>query len=272
MRVANIRREHAISILIMGAWICFAIAGCAQWQKPSGQAAAKQDQQTDVYKKNKSLQLAVASKDAAILDMEKDIAALNMKILEYEATIDDLQARSEGHQKRLDAAIIEVVRTKARLRSLESKAEAASTIAEAEIAVNAMKKWMVPADAAMKEEIATAEHLLKMSAREFKIRNYGGALYLANQSKGQVRALKLRLSGGLEKTPLEDEKPFEKPLSLKVLANSNLRSGPGLDNDIVGKLIKDALVMGHAYSGRWVRVETAQGAVGWLFKPLVGPR
>ena len=272
MRVANTCSEHPLSKLLVGALICISVAGCLHVQKATDPAAQKTDRLTELTEKNASLELALASKDKEVLSLEKDVAALNMRILEYEAIIDDLQARSEGHQKRLDAAIIEVVRAKARLRSLESKAEAASTIAEAEIAVNAMKERIAVADDVMKEEFAAAEQLLKMSAREFKNRNFGGALYLANQSKGQVRALQMHLSGDLEKPPMEDEKRFVKPLPLRVLANSNLRSGPGLDNDIVGRLGKNALVTGHAYSGRWVRVETSEGAVGWLFQPLVAPR
>ena len=273
MRVAETCSIGSYSKLLVAALICITAAGCFHVQKTSEPAAPNnKDRLTELTETNASLELAVASKDEKILSLEKDVAALNMRILEYEAIIDDLQVRSEGHQKRLEAAIIEVVRTKARLRSLESKAEAASTIAEAEIAVTAMKKKINAADDVMKEEFAAAEQLLKMSAREFKNRNYGGALYLANQSKGQVRALQMHLSGDLERPLMEDEKQFVKPLPLRVLANSNLRSGPGLDNDIVGRLAKDALVTGYAYSGRWVRVETSKGAVGWLFQPLVAPR
>lgn len=273
MRVDNKYGEHGVSKLSISiALLCLWMTGCLHVQKASEQATASSDPVTQLTQKNESLELAVDSKDEEILELEKDIAALNMKILEYEAMIVDLREWSEAHQKRLDAAIIEVVRTKARLRSLESKAEAASTIAEAEIAVNAIKKELAPADEAMKEEIATAEQLLRMSAREFKTRNFGGALYLASQSKGQVRALQMRHSGRFEKAPIEGEKRFAKPISLKVLATSNLRSGPGLDNEIVGRLAKDTVVTGHAYTGRWVRVETGQGAVGWLFQPLVGPK
>lgn len=272
MQVGKRCGGHTLLIRIAGALICLAVVGCSHVKDTSEQAASKPDSKVNLYERNESLKRTIASKDEDILALEKDVAALNMKILEYEAIIDDLQTRSQGHQKRLDAAIIEVVRAKARLRSLESKAEAASTIAEAEIAVNAMKKKIDTADDVMKEEFAAAEQLLKMSSREFKNRNFGGALYLANQSKGQVRALQMHLSGDLEKTPYEDEKRFVKPLPLKVLANSNLRSGPGLDNGIVGRLAKDAVVTGHAYSGRWVRVETSKGAKGWLFQPLVAPR
>lgn len=262
------KSANAILKFILAALICFGLAGCFHLQ----QAGSKQERLTELSQKNASLQSALASKDEEILALGKEIVALNMKAIEYEAALHDLQERLAGHQQRLDAAIIEVVRTKARLRSLESKAEAASTIAEAEIDINALKKAPVSADTAEKEEVTAADYLLKMSIREFKNRNFGGALYLANQSKGRVRALQLRLNGGMEKAPVENEKAFANPLQLKVLSNSNLRSGPGLDNDVAGKLGKDELVTGLAYSGLWVRVETTEGEIGWLFHALVGPR
>jgi hypothetical protein len=268
MQATNTKSANAFSRFILTALICFGLAGCLHLQ----QAASKQDRLAELSQKNASLQSAVASKDEEILALGKEIVALNMKAIEYEAALHDLQERLEGHQQRLGAAIIEVVRTKARLRSLESKAEAASTIAEAEIDINALKERPVSADSAEKEDVIAADYLLKTSIREFKDRNYGGALYLANQSKGRVRALQLRLNGGMEKAPAENEKAFAGPLHLKVLSNSNLRRGPGLDSDVVGKLGKDALITGLAYSGLWVRVETAEGKTGWLFHTLVGPR
>lgn len=272
MQIANTRGLIAISKLVMGAFICFGVAGCLHMPPSSEPAASHTDRLPEQTREAESLQQTVASKDEEILVLGREVVALNMKVLEYEAAIFDLQDRFSILQQRLDAAIIEVVRTKARLRSFESKAEAASTIAEAEIAVNALKKGLASSDAGVKEEVGTAEYLLKMSVREFNGRNYGGALYLANQSKGQVRTFELRRRGGAEKARVQDEKRFAMPLHLKVLANSNLRNGPGLENDVVGKLDKDALVTGLAYSGRWVRVKTAQGVTGWLFHPLVGPR
>jgi hypothetical protein len=265
-----IQPKSAISTLrfISAALVCFGLAGCLHSQT----SASRADRLAELSQENSSLQSAAAAKDAKILALDKEIVVLKLKAIEDEAALHDLQERLAGHQQRLDAAIIEVVRTKARLRSLESKAEAASTIAEAEIDINALKERPVSADKVEKEEASAAENLLKMSIREFKSSNYGGALYLANQSKGQVRTLQLRLKGGMEKAPMENEMAFARPLQLKVLANSNLRSGPGLDNELVGKLSQDALVKGLSYSGLWVHVETAEGKMGWLFHTLVGPR
>lgn len=267
MQITHPKHTNAVSRIILVALVCSGLAGCLHSQ-PS---APQPDRLIELSQKNASLQSAVAAKDAKILELEKEIVRFNLKAIEDEAAFHDLQERLAGHQQRLDAAIIEVVRTKARLRSLESKAEAASTIAEAEIDINALRERPDSADPVEKEEAAAAENLLKMSIREFKSSNYGGALFLANQCKGQVRALRLRLRGGVEKAPMESDKEFACPLRLTVLSNSNLRSGPGLDNEVVGKLGKDASVKGLTYSGLWVRVETAEGKVGWLFHTLVGP-
>ncbi|MEJ2153812.1 MAG: hypothetical protein P8X96_00600 [Desulfobacteraceae bacterium] len=272
MEMCNLKGVPAISKIIVGVLICAGLAGCLHQQESPGPVVSPSERIAELSQKNESLQLAVASKNDDVQALGKEVVTLNMKVLEYEAVIRDLKERMEGHQQRLEAAIIEVVRTKARLRSLESKAEAASTIAEAEIAVNALKKETVTMDEAVLEEVTAAENLLKMSVSEFKGGNFGGALFLANQSKGQVRVIQLRRKGGLEESPVEDERKFSSPLHLKVLTNCNLRKGPGLDNEVVGKLGKDAWVTGLAYSGRWLRVETAEGNVGWLFQPLVGPR
>ncbi len=273
MRIADFNSGCSAATVFLVMLICLSVAGCLHGTGKAGQGTVPPpDSIAELTAKNKSLQTALSEKDDEILALEKDVADLNMKVLEYEAVIGDLQKRSDDHQQRLDEAIIEVVRTKARLRSLESKAEAASTIAEAEIAVSALKKEIPAADSIMREEILMAENLLSMSTREFKASNFGGALYLANQSKGQTRAVRVWLKGGSKKPPAGDEKRFVQPLPLVVLANSNLRSGPGIDNDVLATLTKGTSVTGHAYKGRWVRVETAEGVTGWLFRPLISTR
>jgi vacuolar-type H+-ATPase subunit I/STV1 len=223
-------------------------------------------------KKIKDLQGELALRNQKIQAMKKKIAGLKMQILSHEAQVKDMARRAGNQQQRLDAAIIEVVRTKARLRSLESKAEAASTIAEAEIAVNALKKRAPSVDEVTREEIAAADQLLKMSMEEFQARNFGGALYLASQAKGQVRAVQMQISVGAETAILKGEEPFSQPLPLTLIKNSNLRKGPGLDEKILATLSKGTQVTGYAYKESWVKVKTKDGMTGWLFQSLVEVR
>src|SRR6266850_1034258 len=64
--------------------------------------------------------------------LEQRAARLELKVLEQEAQVDELQSR-------LDDARHEVVRAMAKLQSLATRAEAASGMAEAEIALQALR-------------------------------------------------------------------------------------------------------------------------------------
>ena len=83
-------------------------------------------------------------------------------------------------QDKLDDAIQEVIRAKAQLQSLESRAQAASMLAEAGVALSTQ------GTVAPRPEILQAEQLLEMSAAEFDNENYGGSLYLTSQAKSLI--------------------------------------------------------------------------------------
>ena len=112
---ANARRSVGLFVALS---LCF-IPGCAH----------RSSKKTDDVNK---LQQTLAKRDASL-------AKLQLRLLERDAQIKQLEERSNSQQEMLDEAIQEVVRAKAKLRSLESKAEAASEMAEAEIAIKALK-------------------------------------------------------------------------------------------------------------------------------------
>jgi len=183
-----------------------------------------------------------------------------------------MQRRSFARQKQLDSAITDVVRTKSKLRSIESKAEAASTIAEAEIAVKTMKSRVEDGDPEKTEALEKAEHLLQQSTVEFEAHNYGGALYLAVQSKNQVDTLDPGIQGRDTGARLAGERAFDQPLPLKLIKNTNLRTGPGLSNAIRSTLDSGSVIVGYAYKDDWIRVETEDGQIGWIHQTLVMAR
>ena len=209
--------------------------------------------------------------------MEDEVAKNNLRILEKEAQIKALEERLNLQQIMLDEAIQEVVRAKAKLRSLESKAEAASDMAEAEIAVKALKVKL--AGQMRDPEIAKAEQLLTMSVKEFERENYGGALYLTNQAKGHIKTAQMRLGGRKmplegrkELTPVAGEVLFAQPIPLQVLKTSNLRQLPDLKSNILTTLEKDTPLIAYSYKDQWVRVTMEDGTAGWIFQTLVGGR
>ncbi len=104
------------------------------------------------------------------LETEREIRGLRAQLQAKNAQIADLQ-------RRLAEAMNEAVRAMARLRTLATRAEAASAMAEAEVTLQQVRPRVARAD--MQE----ADRLLHSASVEFEAENYGGAVYLATQAK-----------------------------------------------------------------------------------------
>ena len=193
--------------------------------------------------------------------LEQRIARLELLLLEREAQITDLQTR-------LDEARREVVRTMAKLQTVASRAEAASAIAEAEIA---LQSWSASAGPESAPEVAQGRQLLQMSSAEFDRQNYGGALYLANQAKSLVRT-----GQGAGPGLLDGRRPgeiaFAAPLPLEATSAGNVRDGPGMGFRVRFTVERGAPLLGYSMAGEWVRVSDETGRSGWIFLTLVGRR
>jgi chromosome segregation ATPase len=247
----------------------FLIIACQTQPKTPDLTTGQNANYERLSKERKDLEKSLAKSEAARKELEEKLAEAQVRLLEKDAQISGLEEHLKSQQKMLDDAVVEVVRAKARLRSLESRAEAASNMAEAEIAVKALKT-----DWGAKEldpDVIKAEQLLKMSADEFKNENYGGALYLTNQAKGHIRACQVRLRGR-EGTTVNDETEFAQPLALKVLKRSQLRKEPNSKSKTVSKLEKGTRLMAYAHKGEWVRVTCESGTSGWVLRSVVGSR
>jgi hypothetical protein len=204
-------------------------------------------------------------KQAAInQDLEEQLVRARMSLLEKDAQVKLLT-------QKLDAAILEVVRSLAKLRSLESRAEAASNLAETEIALKVVERDSAgrakPADAVQ------AEKLLVVAGQEFQKENYGGALYLTAQAKSLLKSgAAVRGSGGENLPRVEGEIPFSLPLPLRVLSRGSVREGPGTNFKVSFPVAEGAAVTGHSYKGMWVRVRNDEGRLGWILYTQVGQR
>lgn len=195
-------------------------------------------------------------------ELEQRIALLQLQLLERDAQISELQ-------EQLDGAIQEVVRAMARLQTLASRAEAASAMAEAEIALEALSNLTGGEDAPEGDQAA---HFLEISTGEFNDQNYGGSLYLASQARSIALAGQSRLAtgGGQERRP--GEVAFALPLPLQTSRRSNVRAGPGLGFRILFTLDPLAPLTGLSYMEEWVRMSDEAGRTGWIFYNLVGSR
>jgi Skp family chaperone for outer membrane proteins len=237
--------------------------------QPSPEPVATPDPCEEVKREQKRLEGAAAALDREKQTLSDEVDGLKLKMVEKQAQVKQLEERQATLQATLDEAIQEVVRTKSKLRSIESRAEAASNIAEAEVALKAAESRAT--GGANDADLVKARQLLKMSGEEFKKQNYGGALYLAGQAKSHLNVGEAR--GGREKpAPVTGESSFAVPLPLQLTETSNVREGPGREFRVIATLPKGTKVLGYSQKDQWVRVRDESGTVGWVFRPLLGAR
>jgi hypothetical protein len=250
-----VSRAAAVLVLVLLA------AGC------STKKTAHPDELTAALaSENQHLREALAESDTGRRELEEQAVKLQMRLLEREAQLSRLRVREESLQKKIDDAILEAVRAKAKLRSLESRAEAASTMAEAEIAMKTIR-GRTP-ERQKDPELLQVERFLEMSAKEFEKENYGGALYLASQAKNLLTVAQGPPVRGEQLAPVAGEILFAAALPLQITKTSNVREGPGLDFRVLATLEKGTRVTGYSYKGQWVRVR-GDGLSGWVFQTLV---
>jgi hypothetical protein len=200
---------------------------------------------------------------AARAEQDRRIARLELALLEKNAQVEELQAR-------LDEAREEVVRAMAKLQTLASRAEAASGMAEAEVALQPLKARRTTQQNA--PEAAQASRLLREASAEFNQENYGGALYLANQAKALAAAGTGRLYARERSADRPGEKPFAVPIPLRTVGSGNVREAPGTTAPIAFAVQGGDSLTGYSYVEDWIRISDEMGRGGWIFRKLIARR
>lgn len=190
------------------------------------------------------------------------------RLSQMEADLLASEARMQVLEEQLEEARREVVRTMARSQTVASRAEAASGIAEAELAIRTLRS----AAGGSPPEAEQADRLLQQSNGEFDKGNFGGALYLASQA----RSIAGQGSDRVRRQQAEDlrpgETPFVAPLRLRTTTRSNVRDGPSTRFAVLFTLDPDAPVVGTSYVEGWVRITDVDGRTGWIARSLVDLR
>ncbi len=190
---------------------------------------------------------------------ERQIASLELQLLEATAQVGELQ-------ERLDEARREVVRSMARMQSVATRAEAASGMAEAELALQSMP------DSAAPRAAAEIRQLTQQSGVEFEKSNYGGALYLANQAKSAALSARGQLAEVEEASLRPHERSLALPLQLETTTGANVRSGPGTGFGVVFTLPPQTPVVAYSSAEQWLRIADNTGRRGWISQSLIRGR
>jgi uncharacterized coiled-coil protein SlyX len=232
-------------------------AGCSLFRAPSTDPARTP---ADTGRTTTRRQPAVA-RDTAL---EQRAARLELKVLEQETQVAELQSR-------LDDARREVVRAMAKLQSLATRAEAASGMAEAEIALQALRSANGN-NSPPSPEYGQGSQLLQLATAEFDQQNYAGALYLATEAKNAAAAGQGRVSSDDRTSTRKGEVPFALPLRLQTTGRSNVREGPGANFKVMFTLETGVPIVAYSYAEQWVRIKDGNDRPGWIHQSLIDRR
>jgi len=197
-----------------------------------------------------------ARDDGQIAGLQRQVAELELRLLEKGAQVEELQTR-------LDDARREVVRAMAKLQSQATRAEAASGIAEAELAFQSVS------GTGTAEVVAEVQRLMGQSSAEFNRQNYGGALYLANQAKSAVTTARGQLASVEHGAPRPGERPLALPLRLETRTGANVREGPGVGFAVLFTLPARTAIVAYASNEQWLQIADESGRRGWISQSLI---
>lgn len=184
-----------------------------------------------------------------------------------EAARASLEERFKALEIELAQTLEEVLRSKANLRSMQSRALATSLIAEVRVSSQAVQK---KDDFEVQDRLQRANHFLVRADQALEEGNFGGAAYLAERASELVRQAnsvsQFRIAAPNQPP---DVIPIVPPRSLEAVVKANLREEPGTTAGRVGTLEKGQRVLALARLGTWFQIETEAGVKAWVHQSVV---
>jgi hypothetical protein len=210
-------------------------------------------------------QCAARLADAANADKSPraESERLNIRLRRSEEDLRRLEEQLALQRRELEVTETELIRTKARLKGIETKAEASSAIAEARILMRRLDARRNAAALGLcQDSIAKAEQQLLED-------NFGAALFFA--LKAQTTALKGQEPGAEPARPREaaaGDPPAPKPGYVVKASAVNIRSAPAAGASVVGRAPRGSKLEATALRGDWVKVSFGSLS-GWVALALL---
>jgi uncharacterized protein YgiM (DUF1202 family) len=193
-----------------------------------------------------------------------EVDRLTARIKKMEEDQHRLEERVAVLTRDLEVTETELIRTKARLKGNETKAEASAAIAEARILAGRLAE-----DKTKASVLARSEESLAKAEEQLSEGNFGAALFFASKAQDLVARVKQGAGTDQPTDPSATPTPAIPSLSsYAVRTSARIRKGPDLAEAVIGHLPPGTQVMGEAVSGQWVKV-TYQGLSGWVHSSLL---
>jgi len=202
------------------------------------------------------------------VDASAEIAALRQELAGRDGELRELRTQQRDQARVLQETTRQATRAKVKLRRLATQADAASYVAEVEVALDAARS--APGAGSRAALLALAQEILDASAAPFAHGDYGAAMELAAQAE-QLAAI---AAGGAGRTApgarAAATTPFDVTVRLRVKRDSHLRRQPRTRAPSIRLLAAGTRVVAHAWHNGWFKVETGDGRSGWMHPSGVG--
>lgn len=195
----------------------------------------------------------------------QEIARLQQTLAEKDAEIESLQAQKTVQAEVLTQTSGEVARAEIKLRRFATQADAASHLAEVEVALQG--QWAQTHAPRAAAQLVQAQRILDAGGVAFARGDYAAAVELAAQSRELIGMVTGRKSAAAARGTVDV--PFQVPVALRTRIGSHLREQPGRAGAVLAVLPQGTPVQALAYRGEWLRVRTGDGRTGWVFGPLL---
>ncbi len=266
-------RQAGRAAVLLAAGAAF-MAGCAANTKPTppAQAAAGQPvtdraQERALAERLTELEETLELERQALTQARQENEKLRQELRGLQGHVASIEERYAALEIELASAVEEVLRSKATIRGVQSRALATSRISEVRVQIESSTRTDDPEVAI---RLRRANEFLARADQALEQGNFSGASYLAERASEMVR--QARIVAEVRQKPAQGQAeiiPIVPPRTLEVLANSNLREGPGLSYARVGGLEPGDQALAVARAGEWYQVETESGLVAWIHGRLV---
>ncbi len=190
--------------------------------------------------------------------LSKEVKNLQQKLINKQDEIKKLLLSQQQKTR-------EVVRTKAKLRSHSSKADTVANIAEVKTVLKAV------ADKELNEQLQQivdeTEQMIAMSIEALKKEDIDTAFDLSNNAQQLVQPI--RTFQGKNFLKNGSDVVFVTPLTMKVLTTCNVRTGPGMSNEVHFTLESGTQIQALTYRKNWIQVEDDTLGKGWVYYQLL---
>lgn len=254
----TLKSSHCYQTLILSTLIFLSInlTGCAQHHSRSA-TTPQGAKHLPIPAIEKTEIIPTPEKTPYYKQCQDEIIRLKKLLVEKEQLIQTLNAREQNQALILQETASEASRAKSRRHRLATQPEAASKIAETEIAIDALKQ-LNHTESNIVSLQKMARQLLDVATAAYNLKDYSSTMDYATQSETLINTIT-----NITKEPQGNTiSVLRTPIPLLTTRTSDLYDAANNKTNTV--LAINTVLTAVAYQNGWFQVQTKEGQNGWI--------